>query len=580
MPKGKKNKSNKGKKHGKQQQQQQQAGKGKHQSKKARKAEARQHAQQSKAERRRARREAAKQRRKKEGQRWASELDQLKDQLRPLALRIRSVRPDGNCCFRSIADQVLGNQNQHASTRTRIVAHMRQPAVRMDLEPFVATEDESYDEYIARMSEDAEWGGNIELRIASDLFETNIVIHQLGQPCWIMHSARAGPGGRHIHLAYSGGSHYDSIRAASDDGSGPAKEISLPAAAGAAARAQTEARREANRAEELCMRCSQCPSVDHVRRVLQRHGNDAKAAMEALIEERNELPDGDWDLYLENVSNEAASEAAAAAAAAQAAAATLWHDSIGAGDNKDAAAGGDGGSGGGGYEAEAEAPIVEVDKNAGFWFRDGAFGGEPGADVEWAPRPEMVERDELRRQRAEAAEKAAAAERIRQAAAAAAAAAGAPLVCGKCDGPHRSEDCPYYKGPVSTKGRMAPSEVQRLLASAAGGNASSSNGGEPTSTSAESGGGDGGKKKKKKKKKVRISRNKPCPCGSGLKYKNCCHPSAAARREARLAAVVGNQNGSDDDDNGSGDDGRSRENNNGSAGDASAATAQLQFVSI
>ena len=37
----------------------------------------------------------------------------------------------------------------------------------------------------------------------------------------------------------------------------------------------------------------------------------------------------------------------------------------------------------------------------------------------------------------------------------------------------------------------------------------------------ESGGGDGTVKKQPVKKVVKIGRNDPCPCGSGLKWKKC-----------------------------------------------------------
>ena len=102
----------------------------------------------SKQERRRRQREERRARRKQEGQRWASESDKLKAQLKPLGLVVRDVTPDGNCFFRSIADQLLGAQAQHAAVRARLVAHMRSPTRRPDFEPFVVLDDETFDECV------------------------------------------------------------------------------------------------------------------------------------------------------------------------------------------------------------------------------------------------------------------------------------------------------------------------------------------------------------------------------------------------------------------------------------------------
>ena len=43
-----------------------------------------------------------------------------------------------------------------------------------------------------------------------------------------------------------------------------------------------------------------------------------------------------------------------------------------------------------------------------------------------------------------------------------------------------------------------------------------------STTSSSAGTGDGTDKKRPVKKGVKVGRNDPCPCGSGLKYKKCC----------------------------------------------------------
>ena len=43
-----------------------------------------------------------------------------------LGLRLRRIKPDGNCLFRSVADQLEGKQERHAEYREEIVNFMRE----------------------------------------------------------------------------------------------------------------------------------------------------------------------------------------------------------------------------------------------------------------------------------------------------------------------------------------------------------------------------------------------------------------------------------------------------------------------
>lgn len=51
-----------------------------------------------------------------------------------------------------------------------------------------------------------------------------------------------------------------------------------------------------------------------------------------------------------------------------------------------------------------------------------------------------------------------------------------------------------------------------------------------------------------------ISRNKPCPCGSKLKYKACCHPSVRLKRQRRLERLRGKHGDDFDSKRRGGDD--------------------------
>lgn len=109
-------------------------------------------------------------------------------------LGIREIQADGNCLFRAIADQIEGNENQHAVYRGRICQFMLKHEERfkwyLDDDRF---SPEKFKDYVNFMRKDATWGGNMELAAAMVLFETHIVVHQAGVAQFVMtnHELRA-----------------------------------------------------------------------------------------------------------------------------------------------------------------------------------------------------------------------------------------------------------------------------------------------------------------------------------------------------------------------------------------------------
>ena len=71
-------------------------------------------------------------------------------------LRLKEVSPDGNCLFRSIADQVEGNEKLHRKYRCDAIEYME--ANQEDFIPFME-DDEKIDQYLANMMRDSIWGG-------------------------------------------------------------------------------------------------------------------------------------------------------------------------------------------------------------------------------------------------------------------------------------------------------------------------------------------------------------------------------------------------------------------------------------
>jgi hypothetical protein len=63
--------------------------------------------------------------------------------MKGLGFYIRDVAGDGNCLFRSIADQLFNDAERHGQMRTEIVAHLREN--RTLFSPFIE-DDEPFDE--------------------------------------------------------------------------------------------------------------------------------------------------------------------------------------------------------------------------------------------------------------------------------------------------------------------------------------------------------------------------------------------------------------------------------------------------
>lgn len=117
---------------------------------------------------------------------------------------------DGNCLFRALADQLRGRPQDHGEIREHIVDFMEEH--EDDFAPFVE-DDEKWVDYVPRMRNEGEWGGQQEICAASRCFRINVVIHQLDSPrLEISFKATA----QTVHLSFHGAAHYNSIRAMDD----------------------------------------------------------------------------------------------------------------------------------------------------------------------------------------------------------------------------------------------------------------------------------------------------------------------------------------------------------------------------
>ncbi|GAX83222.1 hypothetical protein CEUSTIGMA_g10648.t1 [Chlamydomonas eustigma] len=124
---------------------------------------------------------------RQKGKHWTIGRDDLEAELAAVGLRVKQV-----------VDYMKGQEEMFA--------------------PFVE-DDESFGSYLSRMKKDGCWAGNLEIVAASNLLCCNIHVHQSGQPQWEFPEG-GGCNQRALHISYHDGQHYNSVRNADDLTSG------------------------------------------------------------------------------------------------------------------------------------------------------------------------------------------------------------------------------------------------------------------------------------------------------------------------------------------------------------------------
>ena len=106
---------------------------------------------------------------------------QFRTSLQSQGHTIQEIASDGNCLFRSLSDQLYRDSGaQHALVRNEICNHLQQHRETFECFLLMNDEDEDivdFDEYVSKMREDGEWGGNVELVVASRVYRRNVKIY-------------------------------------------------------------------------------------------------------------------------------------------------------------------------------------------------------------------------------------------------------------------------------------------------------------------------------------------------------------------------------------------------------------------
>ena len=86
---------------------------------------------------------------------YEQDLAKFKEQLDPLCLKVKEMGADGNCFFRSIADQLTGDESRHMEYRRHAVNYIR--ANKEMYIPFIE-DDETIEQYCDDMDKNGVWG--------------------------------------------------------------------------------------------------------------------------------------------------------------------------------------------------------------------------------------------------------------------------------------------------------------------------------------------------------------------------------------------------------------------------------------
>lgn len=147
------------------------------------------------------------------------ELEAMADKIDAEGLEVYDIEADGHCLFASIADQLVQRKDTVVDVqtmRTKAAAYIRSHAD--DFTPFLFDETTGnlidVDKYCDELESTAMWGGDIEIKALSHVFNTPIKVFFASQP--VMTVSEELPG-EPLFIAYYTkiyglGAHYNSLR--------------------------------------------------------------------------------------------------------------------------------------------------------------------------------------------------------------------------------------------------------------------------------------------------------------------------------------------------------------------------------
>eukprot|EP01095_Lingulamoeba_sp_RSL-Kostka_P012423 TRINITY_DN493_c4_g1_i1.p1 TRINITY_DN493_c4_g1~~TRINITY_DN493_c4_g1_i1.p1 ORF type:complete len:254 (-),score=76.67 TRINITY_DN493_c4_g1_i1:708-1469(-) len=146
------------------------------------------------------------------------ELENINNFLRPLSLRIKPIKADGNCLYNSFIDQIELSSNEKKydckQIRKLTADHIREH--KAEFEPFIIGINDDFDDYCNTIETTNEWGGQIEIQALSSLLKKHIEIYSENEVLNIGEEFKTDDSDQSIKLAYHKyyyalGAHYNSV---------------------------------------------------------------------------------------------------------------------------------------------------------------------------------------------------------------------------------------------------------------------------------------------------------------------------------------------------------------------------------
>lgn len=149
----------------------------------------------------------------------ATSRERLSDRLETYCLEERVVVGDGNCQFRALADQLYGDQGQHAAVRRAVADKLR--LSRAFYAPYVPGD---YDQYVRDVATDGTWGDHVTLQAAADALGVGIsLITSFEDAEFVEIEPRGGrSSSRVLWLSFWAEFHYNSLYSKGEAQAGPA----------------------------------------------------------------------------------------------------------------------------------------------------------------------------------------------------------------------------------------------------------------------------------------------------------------------------------------------------------------------
>ena len=137
----------------------------------------------------------------------------FREKLKKAGCKVFEVENDGNCLFRAVALQTLGDVSMHAVVRKKCCKHLSMH--RKHFKNFVG-DDKSFESYLTRMSKDCVWGGHMEIIAMEEIWDRQIMIYRSDDTKDIpepqsLTPVQLGEQVTPILLSYHGHSHYNAL---------------------------------------------------------------------------------------------------------------------------------------------------------------------------------------------------------------------------------------------------------------------------------------------------------------------------------------------------------------------------------